>query len=655
MNFTLFIDESGDFESSRGEWLISGVLFEGEKSLVDQKLTQKLKDLPKQFDLSSIKDFHLTEFRQNFGHTQALNLASDFIQAIKKTGLSFRCAVVFNSAKHNLSDREKTYRAMLSDMLAMIDNILPPDQEMSSLDLVVATRTISGKLQTTLKDINTDIINRLPTSLEYDLASLGLTNLIGKNLKVKQDYANNLWGLVFADFIANLSYHKKRQRENEILFELERASQYFSFEAFGNHSERRARVAERNQDFVTSTFLWLLIRQSSKTNAKSNQEETLGVIRRLYLNSGSTGFSISIESILEKIWRHFSRRYDYQTSISVMEDLGSLLNLFGKTVSHDLMSPILFRIRNFMILIMNHIADTNSAATLISIQRETLSSVGLNPEKLSLPFDFYLIELEYYVNLMDFKKASQKSVSYKKLINSYKDVWELFNEDEDSHAFYHSTFWIKSEMANLRIEILSASKGELELSLIQNRYEELKFFISHPLDLSRLKNFYLLFLLRNNHFHVAIELIGDPLEVISNKRVSPFDLFWLLNTYNAARLSSFEIDTSFFTSLTEILKEDKYQQKGHPIDLLWREVALFHWLDGNKSDALKALRRSTNSLTLCESPIKAFLEGINQTYQDIFSGKFKSGWHHFPLGMISSEPCKNELECMKFLKTISPY
>ena len=49
MKYTLFIDESGDFTSLKGEWVIGGTLFEGDYQTVSDKLNNinlKNTDLP---------------------------------------------------------------------------------------------------------------------------------------------------------------------------------------------------------------------------------------------------------------------------------------------------------------------------------------------------------------------------------------------------------------------------------------------------------------------------------------------------------------------------------------------------------------------------------------------------------------------------------
>jgi len=65
MNYTLFIDESGDFENPKGEWIISGVLFSTDFKNCEKYLKSVLNSTPAQYGLDSIKRFHLTEFRKN--------------------------------------------------------------------------------------------------------------------------------------------------------------------------------------------------------------------------------------------------------------------------------------------------------------------------------------------------------------------------------------------------------------------------------------------------------------------------------------------------------------------------------------------------------------------------------------------------------------
>ena len=64
-----------------------------------------------------------------------------------------------NYSKTSLSNREKTYRLMLADLLSLCETVLEENKNIHKLDLVVATRTIDGILQTNISNIQEDIIN----------------------------------------------------------------------------------------------------------------------------------------------------------------------------------------------------------------------------------------------------------------------------------------------------------------------------------------------------------------------------------------------------------------------------------------------------------------------------------------------------------------
>ena len=57
MNYTLYIDESGDFESQRGQWVLSGVLFADNYENCEKFLIEKLKLSPSELGLNSINNF----------------------------------------------------------------------------------------------------------------------------------------------------------------------------------------------------------------------------------------------------------------------------------------------------------------------------------------------------------------------------------------------------------------------------------------------------------------------------------------------------------------------------------------------------------------------------------------------------------------------
>ena len=204
MKYTLYIDESGDFETQRGQWVLSGVLFSDTYENCEKHLINKLSSVPKQLGCESIKDFHLTEFRQHHGHKTAVAMAETFLDKLNTLPFDYHFLATINYTKSSLSEREKTYRLMVADLLALCETVIPENDIIENLDLVIATRTIDGERQTWESDVDKDILQSLPKALEVDLATKGMVELIGNHIQVKLLQANKFWGLVCADFIANL-------------------------------------------------------------------------------------------------------------------------------------------------------------------------------------------------------------------------------------------------------------------------------------------------------------------------------------------------------------------------------------------------------------------------------------------------------------------
>jgi len=119
MKYTLYIDESGDFETQRGQWVLSGALFSDTYENCEKLLINKLSSVPKQLGCDSIKDFHLTEFRQAYGHQIAVSMAEVFLDKLKTLPFNYHFLSTINYTKSSLSEREKTYRLMVSDLLAV--------------------------------------------------------------------------------------------------------------------------------------------------------------------------------------------------------------------------------------------------------------------------------------------------------------------------------------------------------------------------------------------------------------------------------------------------------------------------------------------------------------------------------------------------------
>jgi len=660
MNFTLYIDESGDFESNRGQWVLSGMLFAESFENCETHLTNKLKIMPKELGVKSMRDFHLTEFRRDFGHDIAVEMARKTISRLDKLPFDYFCLAAINNSKSSLSTREKTYRLMLADVLALCDTVIGEHQVITKLDLVVASRTIDGELQTSISNINQEIIKSLPVALEVDLATKGLVELVGKHINVHMDYANNSWGLICADFLANLNYHNKKSNEKKLLNNLNKKGRYFLFESFGNFEIRKANIAERDSDFILCLFRWIIIRHK-ELDIERSDEAIQRLIFKLFNKRGTSGKDIGFEAVLDRIWREYNSSGKYVELSNILILFETALQRYSQSNKASIVEKYLFRVRNLMLIVDNHLGRTTDALNLSKLQLQAVPLLALNPEHFHMILDFKISEIEIYVNSLDFEQALILSKIYSSLIESYKDVWQLLMENGDIDIFDNSRASIKAEMTSIRCEILCSGIDNEALDDMAESFLALESRLSNHLDLSRYRNYKIMYLIKQNKLKEAVLLAQSCLNEMDKDLVNPFDFFWCLKAINDALLHGKVTNIKLLENLIrERVTNINLNKKGHPMDLILRELALFEHQMNNRSMALKYIRRCKNSFDLANSEIAKWLNALIDVHEDYITGNNKSLAHYlkplgsnaFALKLLEQE---SDSELLFKLRFVSPY
>lgn len=625
MNYTLYIDESGDFQSQKGQWVISGALFADTYENCENFLDSNMLSVPSQLGLNSIKQFHLTEFRRDYGYKEAVNMAKIVLNKLDNLPFDYHCLAAINFSKSSLSSREKTYRLMLADLLALCETVVPEDEVIENLDLIVASRTIDGVLATSISNINEEIIKSLPIAMEVDLATKGMVELIGKHIKVKMDYANNSWGLVCADFVANLNYHNRKESEKTYLATLAKEGKYSLFESFGGYEIRRANIAERDKDFVLSLYRWIIIYGKGANDVQA-KEAIDRLLYKIFNKRGTSGQNATFEAIVERLWRNHN-------GIDQYNNLSSMLRLFDIEFEdyldkNNLQNYInlLFRLRNMILLVENHTGNIDKASLIAAKQNNMISRLASNPENFHMILDFKIHEIELSINSLELEKALTQANDYYSMVQNYKEIWKLLIEEEEVSSFEASRASIKAEMALIRCETLS-NKIHDENSLLQklHNFKNVKKLLSNNMDLSRLNNYQVMFFLKQKEPKKAVDFCLSLYENISSEELNYFDLLWFLHAVNDSLLKNekIKIQTLKKSIDFQVSKLDP-NKKGHPMDLIWREVALYQYLSGDKSNALKSIKKSKNAFDLGNSPISKWLIVLIEIHNDFINDKIKN-------------------------------
>ncbi len=624
MNYTLFVDESGDFESLKGEWVIGSILIDGSKETVNEKLS----NLPKLLNSSgapfSLNEYHLTEFRQNLGNSEAIHIAENLFSILSKAKLRFKFLTVINEHKVCLSQRERTYRTMLRDLLSLIDCSIPVGEKIEKLDLVVATRTIDGDLQTSFADICSDILGYIPKETEYDLASLGIVDLINKNkLSVELMQANKSWGLVCADFISNLTYHRNKKDSQTLLYNLYVSAKLQTFDGIGGYKVRRAKIAAANGDYQLSCERWISIAidNSNDESMYSDCLKEISKLIQLIINEGGSSFGIySVLSLEESLWRAFR---DYERRITALEVLERVMTNLDKEENVLKMSLPLFKLRNLLLLCFNHVGNTEKALKLVNHQEECCEQNGFDPDFFSLLLDYKRIQSEIYVNLLDFEKAFLYVREYHQLVDNYSQVLSLIAND-DNDNFRKSSVWIKCESNYLRVVSLAGLKNSGEsVESFSTRLNRLRKNKLNSSELSRLDNMWLVVLLKTGKIRSALEFQLSRKLSIENSSV--FDIYTELLCYYCYVITGEQLEKNCVDRIRKIVQrlnvDSSINEKQHPVASIYLLLSLIAWKQKDIKGAKNFISKANKSFNLNRSSkiASAILSSISIADSVIFS------------------------------------
>jgi hypothetical protein len=627
MKYTLFIDESGDFKEQKGQWLISGFLCNAGYVESTKALDKALNNLPEKLGIESISDFHLTEFRKKFGNSEALNKASILFDTLKKLPFDYHFLTTVNESKIKIIDPEKTYRIMIFDLLSLFESVLPEDQRIESLDIVVATRTINGVRTTNVSDIEDDVIRKLPQALEVDLTTKGLVDIMGSKIKVQLGSAYKLWGLIVADFLANTTYNNKFDSSFNLLENLKKQGLYTGFKTFSHHKERRAFVAERDADYALACVRWLLIIENKPNEVANNglNRTFISLLTKL----GAAGARTTFEAILDRLWRLCKPNLQYERFITLLNRLKECLS---QAVSKDVTSidVFLYRINVFLLKVINHIGNTALAFSLLEEQKKLVNHLAHNPDNLSLIMDGLLVESEVFFNDLDFEQAYERAEKSYEVAENYSSLSAILLNNEEGSDSNHSAIFLKAKMNYLRHAIRHQT-GTDNLSKLLTELDELKSFL-HDGDFSRfriMRSQVLLKLERYNDAILETFFLFDGEQRAYNK----FDQLAYLKALNGSLTSGISL-TNKMIYLVEVFANEDTSKAFHPVELLFRELAIFYYLNNNLKLAKKFILKSGKAITANNSRISDYLHAENNYFQEFFKGKLnlkKKYFDGFPL------------------------
>lgn len=661
MKLTLFVDESGDFVTGKGEWVVAGLLCRADLNDADRTLTAVFNKLANAGTLPFLQDCHLNEIRKQHGvnHANAIRvrLFSELFsscQTLKPT-----LVVAINEAKRRVDQPERTYRTMLLDLVGLVEAGLAEADSIESFDVVIATRktTKGGPLMTTLEQLDQQTRDNLPGQIEVGLASRGLWRSFETNsLRLKLQPAAKSWGIAVADFAANTMFNRSRKEAAILIQEQTERGQLSVFESFGSYEERRARVAERDGDRVAAIGRWASIPGDSSRLEDARNQALTRLWRDLIRLTGTTGPFASVESVLEWLMR---RRLPTLALLKAVTSVENALARLAEIEPNNSYERLLYRIRNFQLRNINHVGHCVEADRVIALQLSALNSLRAWPEMLPHVLDFSAISIETAINKLDFPTASARASEHMHQVNEYLALWELFTSKSDPNQI--PRWYVRAGSAFIRARTLDSKLGigeeDPEITRI---FAELDNMPLHPTDQMRLWCYRILSLSRMGKIQQALKQAEQMLA----SELDDFGLTWVSHAVSDALLAGIEVP--FGTVVLERLRQRvQNQSTEHPADLIWREQAILEeFIAHDRRVSRDCFDRSLDALRAqdLQAPIGSWLRGMVLIHRDILSGSLEPFESYFTGGfapecmrLVGSDNLGSGLDLLRLARRTSPY
>lgn len=657
MKYTLFIDESGDFEK-REQWVVGGVLCRSNAQRSQLHIRKALQHLPVEFNLDSSQDLHLTDLRRDFGHERALEVASAAFSSIASSEVDTHLVAAVNKSTKDLHEPERTYRLMVLDLIALSATFLT--DTIKSFEVVIATRTKDGERMTTRSEIGEDVIGPLRDALEVDLVSRGLTDSIRMGDVQMKGYHES-WGLIPADFISNVVFNREHSESNELVNSLESKKHLRVFTSFAKHEQRRALVAERDGNIALALKRWALLKTSDEEAQRKRSEALLRLCKQI-LRSGTEGPRATMEAFIESVWRGGERRY---------EAFSHVVKALRETAEEKpfVAQPLIFRLRDMMHLLANRSGDIEEARRLIELQQRYTGDLAMRPRYFHLALKSKIHTITSRELMLDLEGSYLMADEHYDAVEEYRSAWRLLEEEdpygEEGNPFQSSRIYIKAAMTRLRAKIVSTNPKLHEEAL--DDIDEIEPYVHDNDDQRRLSNYRILALLRVGKTTAALDVGLEHLsDESSEEELSKEDFYHLGRAAVEAALRRRETDEKriedVFEHLQEVPDEDA---TGHPIDLIWRELGFGQYLlKGKKGEALRCFRRSAQALGKLDSDVpaiawrhflldqhKKYVEGEVESLYELYEDTQDRSFTHLVEAAVGQH---SEAAPIKALRAISP-
>lgn len=662
---TLFVDESGDFETVRGRpWVVAGVAVMAHHGDAERELAEALGGIVREYGIMGPGDLHLTDVRRRSGAPAAASLANHLLAAGINSRVSVKYAATTNPSHKRVADRETTYRVMLQDLIALVEAAGVFEEPVERISLVVATRrTVTGSALTTAEEIQEDSIDSLRHAIEVGLASRGLYELLGSDrLELLLYSARHRWGLALADVLSNLVHNQDAEECGAVVQGLLRGGHLHLFRSGSNVVERRARVAERDRDYALALACWceMLAAPGQQKDVRTWMSETW---RRVLTEQGSRGPAATVEAVGELVWRGGAGNCGPGRRAKAFETLEATLADAAAAAAGPfprMADALRFRLRVLRVRSLLRRGDYEESCRLLEEDRSILPGVTEDPSIVTLLFDWHLLRVEMLINGLQLHDARSAAERLARMHGDYQTLIAMMLEGNQGASSISSTtehFRENVVHLHLRTRTLCLKRGDMSAEPLEAELRKEIECTSRWEDRDRLLIQLSALLLRaSTPERAVIELQHRAVDAMSQKGL-PFIAMayaraWAQTAMNTRNRNAPQSELlEWFEQAAVGLGND------HPAESLWRDLGVLHALRGADDRARAAFHRARHVLsTIVQGPLALWqIELLAWHRQVLLREKGPVQWQHDLLAReFNLRTIGASLDSLQHLRVLSP-
>lgn len=647
-SFKLWVDESGNFSQKDYTSLVGGILYEDKDNEKTQNIIDEWIKIIKQFSMENNLNEDSLKHANQLNDSQLGKFALFSLPKLEKFGVHY---VLFENEENVLiGDEDTTYIHILSEGVIQLIQYLSLENKDVNLEINIARRMgNNGKIEIHDREYKTRFEEKI------DLGS-ARRNIQKNSLK----WSFNIYSarkevlLYISDLVCHLCYSirkgTKLNNEEKIRIENLIIEDNYYYTALENFTIASIQKDISRGHFSEALYDLIIILSNDfdvSTKLTKSELEKLNsmilIILKLIQKQPDYSQDSHFINLINKL-KVFANNYRFsedkkQRINIVLEDILNKMNEIN--FIHTI---FFYNIHLYIFSDATHRGDISAANKQILSLNKLVSVLSNQWDNLDLVLDFYIRESVHKNNIFQYEEVIQ---STQKLEEFIRDFIQLFSEsfsDDFSNSEYFKNSDKLGKIIGTRIQsrILLSRENIDQLSVARNESNKAIEQFTAISDLNRQYQYRSQIEYEDKKYKEAIYWLAKSVGVNNNadytvllngilnqeKINSTFGLLHYSNIFSKAtqseNVNDKQLSVEMFNAwIKESINEKMIEKElnSHPIELIIRNIALFHFNNNNHKAAIKNYEYAFNlssskehELTKNAIRLSILAQGVGLTY-----------------------------------------